>query len=151
MPYKITMNKIKSIIKLQIKAGEANPSPPIGPALGAEGVNIMKFCQEFNANTNKIEKLDKGTPVPVIITVFTDKSFKFIIKSPPASVLLKKIANISKGSGNPNKNKIATINMKQIEDVVDLKIKDLIVNSKESAMNTIKGTAKSMGFKIDGD
>jgi len=144
------MKKMTSIIKLQIKAGEANPSPPIGPALGAKGLNIIKFCNDFNKHTNKIKNLEKGTLVPVIITVLPDKNFKFIIKSPPVTTLIKKITNITKGSSNPNKNKIGIINIKQINEIVDLKAKDLIVNSRTSAINSIIGSAKSMGLKIEG-
>ncbi|HFL8824432.1 MAG TPA: 50S ribosomal protein L11 [Candidatus Azoamicus sp. OHIO1] len=141
------MKKINTIVKLQLKAGEANPSPPVGPALGAKGINIPKFCSEFNAET--IKTLEKGTLVPVIVTIYTDKSFTFIIKSPPVSILLKKIANITKGSKFPNKNKIATITQAQAEEIVKIKSADLIVNSTKSAIKSIIGTAKSMGIEIN--
>ncbi len=143
------MKEIETKIKIQIKAHEANPSPPIGPALGAKGINIMKFCNEFNNETKKIEGLEKGTIVPVVITIFKDKSFEFTIKSPPASILLKKISKIDKGSGSANKNIIANLSMEKIKEIATLKNNDMITNSLESAIKSIIGTAKSMGIKID--
>lgn len=143
------MKNIIAIIKLQLKTGEANPSPPVGPALGSKGVNIPKFCNEFNIESTKIKTLEKGTIVPVIITIYIDKSFTFIIKSPPVSVLLKKAANITKGSKFPNKTKVATLTIAQIENIAKTKENDLIVNSKESAIKSIIGTAKNMGIEVN--
>lgn len=145
------MKKLDSIVKLQIKAEEANPSPPIGPALGAKGINIMNFCKEFNIITSNIKTLEKGTIVPVVVTIYTDKSFKFIIKSPPVSILIKKILKLKKGSSNPNKKDNGFITYKHIEDIIEIKQKDLIVNSKKAAMKSIIGTAKSMGLIIKKD
>ena len=144
------MKKIETKIKLQIKAGEANPSPPIGPALGARGINIMKFCNEFNSETKKINDLEKGTLVPVIINIYQDKTFNFIIKSPPSSTLIKNILNIKKGSGYPNKNKIGTITKEQLLTIMNKKKNDLIINSEKAGLKTLIGTAKSMGLNIDG-
>jgi large subunit ribosomal protein L11 len=136
--------KITGIIKLQIPAGQANPAPPVGPALGQQGVNIMGFCKEFNART----KDQGGMIIPVVITVFQDKSFTFITKSPPASVLLKKAAGITAGSGTPNKEKVGKVNRKQIMDIVKLKAKDLNAASGEAAFRVIAGTARSMGIEV---
>lgn len=144
------MNKTNINIKLQIKAGEANPSPPIGPALGAKGINIMKFCNEFNEKTKNLPNIKKGTILPTVITIFKDKTFSFIIKSPPASTLLKEILNLNKGSSYPNKNKIGTITHEQLNNIVQQKKNDLIVNSNEAAIKTLIGTAKSMGINING-
>lgn len=144
------MKKIETKIKLQLSACDVNPGPPVGPALGVKGVNIIKFCNEFNAKTKNMSNLKKGTLVPVIITIYKDKSFNFIIKSPPASVLIKILLNMDKGSGNPNKEKVGKITMAQLAIIAEKKNNDLIVNSKEAAINTLKGTAKSMGLIING-
>ncbi|OGT08145.1 MAG: 50S ribosomal protein L11 [Gammaproteobacteria bacterium GWE2_37_16] len=134
-------------IKLQVKAGEANPSPPIGPALGQHGVNIMEFCKAFNAQTQKIEK---GTVLPVVISVYGDRSFTFIMKSPPASRLLLKAAGLAKGSSNPLKNKVGKVTLVQIEEIAKTKIKDLTAAGMQAAMRTIMGTARSMGIEVEG-
>ncbi len=139
--------KIDSYIKLQVAAGKANPSPPIGPALGQKGVNIMAFCKEFNAATSGMEP---GLPVPVEITVYNDKSFTFIMKSPPASFLLRKAAGASKGSGTPNKAKIGKVNREQLEEIVKTKQADLTAADLEAAVRTIAGTARSMGIDVEG-
>jgi len=138
--------KITGIIKLQIPAGQANPAPPVGPALGQQGVNIMAFCKEFNAKT----KDQPGMIIPVVITVYQDKSFTFITKSPPASVLLKKAAGITAGSKTPNKDKVGKVTRKQILDIVKMKAKDLNVNSEDAAVRLISGTARSMGIEVVG-
>ena len=143
--------KIDAYIKLQIPAGNANPSPPVGPALGQRGVNIMEFCKAFNAKTQDIPNVDKGTPVPVVITVYSDRSFTFVVKTPPAAVLLKKIANVAKGSGEPNKNKIGTITTEQLAEVAKIKEPDLTAADLKAAVRTIAGTATSMGFVIEGE
>ena len=131
-------------IKLQIPAGQANPAPPVGPALGQQGVNIMAFCKEFNAATQK----DAGNILPVVITVYKDKTFTFITKQPPAAVLLKKAANIASGSKEPNKSKVATLSKKQVMDIVKIKKKDLNARSDEAAFRVIAGTARQMGIEI---
>jgi len=131
-------------IKLQIPAGQANPAPPVGPALGQQGVNIMAFCKEFNATTQK----QAGDILPVVITVYKDKSFTFITKSPPAAVLLKKAANIAAGSKEPNKIKVAKLTKKQVMDIVKIKRKDLNANSDEAAFRVIAGTARQMGIEV---
>jgi len=136
--------KVTGIIKLQIPGGQANPAPPVGPALGQHGVNIMGFCKEFNAAT----KDQAGTVIPVIITVYQDKSFTFITKSPPASVLLKKAAGIASGSKTPNKDKVGKVNRKQILDIIKIKQKDLNAASDEAAIRLIAGTARSMGIEV---
>jgi large subunit ribosomal protein L11 len=136
--------KITGYIKLQIPAGAATPAPPVGPALGQHGVNIMEFCKTFNARTAK----DSGLIIPVVITVFSDRTFTFVTKTPPASILLLKAAGIQKGSGTPNKTKIGKVTRKQVEDIARLKMPDLNAASVESAMRTIEGTAKSMGLEI---
>ncbi len=138
--------KVTGIIKLQIPAGQANPAPPVGPALGQHGVNIMGFCKEFNAKT----KDQPGMIIPVVITVYQDKSFSFITKSPPASVLLKKAANITAGSKEPNKEKVGKVTRKQVLDIVKLKAKDLNATSEEAAFRVIAGTARSMGIEVTG-
>jgi large subunit ribosomal protein L11 len=138
--------KVTGIIKLQIPAGQANPAPPVGPALGQHGVNIMAFCKEFNAFT----KTDAGLIIPVVITVYADKSFTFITKSPPASVLLKKAAGITVGSKEPNKEKVGKVTRKQVMDIVKLKAKDLNASSDENAFRVIAGTARSMGIEVEG-
>jgi large subunit ribosomal protein L11 len=132
-------------IKLEIIAGQASPAPPVGPALGQHGVNIMGFVREFNERT---KKMDEGTVVPVLITVFKDKSFDFVVKTPPASYLLKKAAGIAKGSGSPNKEKVGTVTMKQIEDIARTKLPDLNAYDLEAAKKIIAGTAKNMGLEI---
>ncbi len=142
--------KVETYIKLQIKAAEANPSPPIGPALGARGVNIMGFCKMFNEQTSKMNDVEKGTLLPVVITVYTDRSFTFIIKSPPASVLLKKAAKITKGSGVPNKEKVGSVTYAQLEEIAQVKSEDLTAGSKAAAIRIIAGTASSMGLNIEG-
>ncbi|WP_066802589.1 50S ribosomal protein L11 [Moraxella oblonga] len=139
--------KIDGYIKLQVPAGKANPSPPIGPALGQKGVNIMAFCKEFNAASANMEP---GLPVPVVITVFSDKSFTFIMKSPPAAVLLRKAAGIAKGSSVPNKNKVGTVTRAQLEEIVKTKEADLTAADLEAAVKTIAGTARSMGLNVEG-
>jgi large subunit ribosomal protein L11 len=138
--------KVTAIIKLQIPGGQANPSPPVGPALGQHGVNIMAFCKEFNAAT----KDQQGMIIPVVITVFQDKSFKFITKTPPAAVLLKKAAGIATGSGKPNKEKVGKVTKQQVMEIVKIKMKDLNANSEEAAFKIIAGTARSMGIEIVG-
>jgi len=136
--------KITGYIKLQIPAGQANPSPPVGPALGQKGVNIMEFCKQFNAKTSE----KAGLIIPVVITVYADKSFTFITKTPPAAVLLKKAANIAKGSAESNKTKVAKVTKDQIREIAELKMPDLNANDVEHAMNMIAGTARSMGVTI---
>jgi large subunit ribosomal protein L11 len=136
--------KIVAYIKLQVPAAQANPSPPIGPALGQHGVNIMEFCKSFNARTQGQE----GMIIPVVITVFSDRSFTFITKTPPASILLKKAAQIAKGSKVPNRDKVGTVSPKQIEDIAKLKMPDLNANTLEAAKRIIEGTARSMGLEI---
>jgi large subunit ribosomal protein L11 len=136
--------EIIGYIKLQIPAGGANPSPPVGPALGQKGVNIMQFVKEFNSRTEK----DRGTIIPVVITVFKDKSFTFVTKSPPAAVLLKKAAGIQKGSGEPNKNKVGSVTEAQVREIAEVKIKDLNTDSIENACSSIRGTARSMGLNV---
>lgn len=138
--------KVTGMIKLQIPAGQANPAPPVGPALGQQGVNIMAFCKEFNAAT----KNDAGMVIPVVITVYQDKSFTFITKSPPASVLLKKAAGIASGSKAPNKDKVGKVTRKQVMDIVKLKLKDLNAVNEEAAFRVIAGTARSMGIEVVG-
>ena len=138
--------KVTGIIKLQIAAGQANPAPPVGPALGQHGVNIMAFCKDFNAKT----KDQPGMVIPVIITVYQDKSFTFITKSPPASILLKKAAGITAGSKEPNKEKVGKVTRKQVLDIVKLKMKDLNATSEEAAFRVIAGTARSMGIDVTG-
>lgn len=137
--------KIGKIIKLQIKAGQANPAPPVGPALGQAGVNIMEFCKAFNARTQ--DKM--GTVTPVVITVYTDKSFTFVTKTPPAPVLLKKAANIQSGSGEPNRIKVATVTFSQCREIAEQKLPDLNAYDVESAAEMIAGTARSMGLRVD--
>lgn len=137
--------KVDTTIKLQIPAGNANPAPPVGPALGQHGLNIMEFCKAFNAKTQHLG----GIITPVVITVYSDKSFTFVTKTPPASVLLKKALNIQKGSGEPNRNKIGTVTQKQIRDIAELKMPDLNASSIEMAMMMVAGTARSMGIEIE--
>lgn len=138
--------KVVGQVKLQIPAGQANPAPPVGPALGQQGVNIMAFCKEFNAAT----KEQAGLIIPVVITVYQDKSFTFITKSPPASILLKKAAGIASGSKSPNKDKVGKVNRKQVMEIVKMKAKDLNAVNEEAAFRVIAGTARSMGIEITG-
>jgi large subunit ribosomal protein L11 len=139
--------KVTGYIKLQIPAGQANPSPPVGPALGQQGVNIMEFCKAFNAQT---QSLEKGLPTPVVITVYSDRSFTFILKTPPASVLICKAIGIPKGSATPNTSKVGRINRKQLEDVAKIKQPDLTAADLAAAMRTVAGTARSMGVDVEG-
>ncbi|REC93878.1 50S ribosomal protein L11 [Kushneria indalinina] len=139
--------KVQAYIKLQVAAGKANPSPPVGPALGQHGVNIMEFCKAFNAETQDMEA---GLPTPVVITVYSDRSFTFITKTPPAPVLLKKAAGIKSGSGEPNKNKVGTVTREQIEEIARTKEPDLTAADLEAALRTIAGTARSMGLNVEG-
>jgi len=139
--------KIEAYIKLQVKAGEANPSPPVGPALGQHGVNIMEFCKAFNA---KSQELEKGMPIPVIISVYADRSFTFVTKTPPASVLLKKAAGITKGSGVPNIDKVGTVTVAQLEEIAKTKMPDLNAADLDAAVKSIAGSARSMGLIVEG-
>jgi large subunit ribosomal protein L11 len=139
--------KIEAYIKLQVAAGQANPSPPVGPALGQHGVNIMEFCKAFNAKTQGMEQ---GLPTPVVITVFADKSFTFITKTPPAAVLLRKAAGVAKGSGTPNTEKVGKVNRAQLEEIAKTKDPDLTAASVDAAVRTIAGTARSMGLDVEG-
>jgi large subunit ribosomal protein L11 len=139
--------KVESYIKLQVPAGSANPSPPVGPALGQHGVNIMEICKAFNAKT---QELEKGMPIPVVITVYNDRSFTFETKTPPASVLLKKAAGIQKGSGEPNTNKVGTVTREQLEEIAKAKEPDLTAASLDAAVRTIAGSARSMGLEVEG-
>jgi len=139
--------KIQSYIKLQIPAGQANPSPPVGPALGQHGVNIMEFCKAFNSKTQKMEN---GMPIPVVITVYADRSFSFITKTPPASVLLRKAAGVPKGSGEPNTLKVGTVNREQLEEIAKMKEPDLTAADMDAAVRTIAGSARSMGINVKG-
>lgn len=138
--------KITGYIKLQIPAGKANPSPPVGPALGQHGVNIMEFCKAFNAETQKMEA---GMPIPVVITVFSDRSFTFITKTPPASYLLKKAAGVKSGSGRPNTQKVGKVTRKQLEEIVELKQADLTAADMEAGVRTLAGSARSMGLNVE--
>ncbi len=138
--------KVTGYIKLQIPAGQATPAPPVGPALGQHGVNIMEFCKTFNARTAK----DQGLIIPVVITVFSDRSFTFVTKTPPASILLLRAAGVQKGSGVPNKNKIGKVTKKQVEEIAKTKMPDLNAASLEAAVKTVEGTARSMGIEVQG-
>ena len=139
--------KVTGSISLQVKAGEANPSPPVGPALGQHGVNIMEFCKAFNAQT---QQLDAGAPVPVVITVYSDRSFTFTMKTPPASYLLKKAAGIKSGSGEPNTKKVGKVTREQLEEIAKAKEPDLTAADLEAAVRTIAGSARSMGLDVEG-
>jgi large subunit ribosomal protein L11 len=139
--------KVTSYIKLQVPAGQANPSPPVGPALGQHGVNIMEFCKAFNAQTQGTEA---GLPIPVVITVYSDRSFTFISKTPPAAVLLLKAAGLKKGSGTPNTDKVGKVNRAQLEDIATAKMPDLTAADMDAAVRTIAGTARSMGIDVEG-
>lgn len=139
--------KLDKIVKLQVPAGSANPSPPVGPALGQAGVNIMEFCKAFNAKTQEMEK---GLTLPVVISVYADRSFDFVIKTPPASVLLKKAAKIAKGSGEPNKNKVGTVTRAQLREIAEVKMADLNCYDADAGSKIIEGTAVSMGLEVKG-
>ncbi|MGM0670902.1 50S ribosomal protein L11 [Thioalkalivibrio sp.] len=139
--------KIEAYIKLQVPAGKANPSPPVGPALGQRGVNIMEFCKAFNAQTQEMEP---GLPIPVVITVYADRSFTFITKTPPAAILLKKAAGIQSGSGQPNTNKVGTVTRAQLEEIAKTKEPDLTAGDLDAAVRTIAGSARSMGLEVEG-
>ncbi len=139
--------KVEAYIKLQVPAGQANPSPPVGPALGQHGVNIMEFCKAFNAQTQGTEP---GLPVPVVISVYSDRSFTFVMKTPPAAVLLKKAAGIKSGSGRPNTEKVGKVNRSQLEEIVKAKEPDLTAADMDAAVRTIAGTARSMGLNVEG-
>ncbi|MGD2053404.1 MAG: 50S ribosomal protein L11 [Gammaproteobacteria bacterium] len=139
--------KVDAYIKLQVGAGDANPSPPVGPALGQHGVNIMEFCKAFNAKTQNMEK---GLPVPVVITVYSDKSFTFITKTPPAAILLKKAAGIKSGSGEPHVKKVGKVNRAELEEIANTKMPDLTAADMDAAVRTIAGTARSMGIETEG-
>lgn len=143
----MAVKKVVNNIKLQVKAGEANPSPPIGPALGQHGLNIMDFCKAFNAQTQKAEK---GMPLPVVISVYADRSFSFIIKTPPASILLLKAAGLAKGSATPHSNKVGKVTLAQIEEIAKMKTPDLTAADLKAAMRTIIGSARSMGIIVEG-
>ena len=139
--------KVTAYIKLQVAAGKANPSPPVGPALGQHGVNIMEFCKQFNASTQSMEA---GMPLPVIITVYADRSFTFVTKTPPASYLLKKAAGLQSGSSNPNTKKVGKVTRAQVEEIAKLKQPDLTAATMEAALRTIAGTARSAGIDVEG-
>jgi len=139
--------KVQGYIKLQIPAGGANPSPPVGPALGQQGVNIMEFCKQFNAATQKVEK---NLPIPVIITVYSDRSFTFLLKTPPAAVLVRKAIGIEKGSGTPNTKKVGKITRRQLEEIAKAKMPDLTAADLDAAVRTIAGSARSMGVDVEG-
>ncbi|OGT41867.1 MAG: 50S ribosomal protein L11 [Gammaproteobacteria bacterium RIFCSPHIGHO2_12_FULL_37_34] len=140
--------KIKALIKLQIKGGVANPSPPVGPALGQQGVNIMEFCKAFNAQTQTPDK--QGKPIPVVITVYEDRSFTFTLKTPPASYLIREAAKIEKGSSTPNTNKVGKLNRKQLEAIAKIKMPDLTAADLDAAVRSIAGSARSMGVDVEG-
>ena len=139
--------KVESYVKLQVPAGSANPSPPVGPALGQHGVNIMEFCKAFNAATQSVEQ---GMPIPVVITVYNDRSFTFVTKTPPASILLKKAAGLQKGSGEPNTKKVGKVNREQLEEIAKMKEPDLTAADMDAAVRTIAGSARSMGIETEG-
>lgn len=139
--------QISALIKLQIKGGAANPSPPVGPALGAKGVNIMEFCKQFNARTQD----SAGKIVPVIITVFADKSFEFVVKTPPVAIQLMEAAKLKKGSAEPNRNKVASVTWAQVKEIAEIKMPDLNCFTMEAAMKMVAGTARSMGITVDGE
>ncbi|RMD67830.1 MAG: 50S ribosomal protein L11 [Gammaproteobacteria bacterium] len=139
--------KVTAYIKLQVKAGQANPSPPVGPALGQHGVNIMEFCKAFNAKT---QNLEPGLPIPVVITVYSDRSFTFVTKTPPASVLLRKAAGLEKGSSTPGRQMVGKVNREQLEEIARTKEPDLTAASMDAAVRTIAGSARSMGIEVEG-
>ena len=138
--------KVQAYIKLQVAAGMANPSPPVGPALGQQGVNIMEFCKAFNAKTESVEK---GLPIPVVITVYADRSFTFVTKTPPAAILLKKAAGVKSGSGKPNKEKVGKVTTAQVREIAETKAADLTGADDEAMMRSIEGTARSMGLVVE--
>jgi len=138
--------KVRAVVRIQLNAGKATPAPPVGTALGPQGVNIMDFCKNFNARTAK----DEGLIIPVVVTVYADRSYTFITKTPPAAVLLKRAANIAKGSAEPNKTKVGTVTAKQVEDIAKTKMPDLNCDSLEAAIKTVAGTARSMGLDVIG-
>jgi large subunit ribosomal protein L11 len=140
------MKKVVGFIKLQIPAGQANPAPPVGPALGQKGVNIMEFCKQFNARTQK----QAGLIIPVVITVFSDKSFTFVTKTPPAAVLLARAAKVEKGSGEPNRTKVGKVTKQQVREIAEMKMPDLNASDLEAAMTMVAGTARSMGLVVEG-
>jgi large subunit ribosomal protein L11 len=140
--------KVTALIKLQVKAQEANPSPPVGPALGQHSVNIMEFCKAFNAQTQSYEK---GLPLPVVITVYADRSFTFLIKTPPAAFLILKAAGVSKGSGTPNTNKVGKVTREQLTEIATTKMADLTAADMDAAVRTLAGTARSMGIEVEGN
>ena len=140
--------QVTAMVKLQIPAGAANPAPPVGPALGQHQVNIMEFCKQFNARTSAKEL--EGLIIPVVVTVYSDRSFTFITKTPPASILLKRAAGVAKGSGTPNKEKVGTVTLKQVEEIARQKMPDLNAASLQAAINSVKGTARSMGIEVTG-
>lgn len=140
------MKKVTGFVKLQIPAGQANPAPPVGPALGQKGVNIMEFCKQFNART----QAQAGLIIPVVITVFSDKSFTFVTKTPPAAVLLTKAAKIEKGSAEPNRNKVGKVTSQQVREIAEMKMPDLNAANIEAAMSMVAGTARSMGLVVEG-
>jgi len=142
--------KIESYVKLQVAAGQANPAPPVGPVLGQRGVNIMEFCKQFNARTQNLEKVKPGTRLPVVIAVYSDKSFTFEIKTVPATTLLKEAANIEQGSSNPNTNKVGKVTRAQLEEIAKYKMPDLTAASLEAAVRTLVGSARSMGIDVVG-
>ena len=139
--------KVEAYIKLQVAAGQANPSPPVGPALGQHGVNIMDFCKAFNAQTQSVEQ---GLPIPVVITVYADRSFTFVTKTPPAAVLLRKAAGIAKGSSTPNTVKVAKVNREQVEEIANMNMPDLTAADMDAAVRTIAGTARASGIDVEG-
>ena len=139
--------KVEAYIKLQVAAGQANPSPPVGPALGQHGVNIMDFCKAFNAQTQSVEQ---GLPIPVVITVYADRSFTFVTKTPPAAVLLRKAAGIAKGSSTPNTVKVAKVNREQLEEIANMKMPDLTAADMDAAVRTLAGTARASGIDVEG-
>ena len=139
--------KVEAYVKLQVPAGQANPSPPVGPALGQHGVNIMEFCKAFNAQT---QSLEQGLPIPVVITVYSDRSFTFITKTPPASVLLRKAAGIPKGSSNPSTEKVGKVTRQQLEEIATTKMPDITAADMDAAVRTITGSARSMGLDVEG-
>ena len=142
----MAQKKVIGKLKLQIPAGKASPAPPIGPALGQRGLNIMEFCKTFNAKTQDVEA---GLPIPVVISVYSDKSFTFITKTPPASILIKKAAGIEKGSGTPNTEKVGKVNKRQLEEIATIKMPDLTAAGMDSAIRTLSGTARSMGIEVE--
>lgn len=139
--------KVTAYLKLQVKAGQANPSPPVGPALGQHGLNIMEFCKAFNAQT---QNLEAGMPMPVVITAYSDRSFTFVIKTPPASILLKKAVGIDKGSKTPHTNKVGSVTRAQLEEIATTKMPDLTASDMDAAVRTIAGSARSMGIDVEG-